>query len=36
MITINVLEGCPYCNNSLEVLNRLGIKYKIVVVGPNQ
>tara|TARA_Y200000002_G_C22070046_1_gene410150 strand:- start:39 stop:335 length:297 start_codon:yes stop_codon:yes gene_type:complete len=36
MITINVLEGCPYCNNSLEVLNKLGVKYKKVVVRPDQ
>ena len=36
MIVINVLEGCPYCNNSLNVLDNFNIKYKKTVVEQNE
>lgn len=36
MIIINVLEGCPYCNNSLRLLDNLGVKYKKVIVNQNE
>lgn len=34
MIIIYVLEGCPYCNNSLKLLKDNKIKHKVIVVDP--
>jgi glutaredoxin len=34
MITIYILETCPYCNNALDLLTKLKIKHKKIVV-PN-
>ncbi len=32
MIVLYVLEGCPYCNNSLQLLKQYKIKHKAIVV----
>jgi glutaredoxin len=32
MIKIYVLEGCPYCNNALRLLEQYRIRHKIIVV----
>jgi glutaredoxin len=34
MIVLYVLEHCPYCNNSLNILKENNIKYKSIIV-PN-
>ena len=34
MIVLYVLNGCPYCNNSLKVLKENKIKHKAIVVAP--
>lgn len=34
MIILYVLDGCPYCNNSLRVLKENKIKHKAIVVAP--
>ena len=36
MIVLYVLEGCPYCNNSLRLLKEYKIKHKSIVVQQNQ
>lgn len=36
MIEVYVLEGCPYCNNTLSLLNASGKKYKKTVVAQNK
>jgi len=33
MIILYVLEGCPYCKNSLEVLKQYKIKHKSILVN---
>ena len=36
MIEVYVLEGCPYCNNTLSLLDNSGKKYKKIVVPYNK
>lgn len=36
MIEVYVLEGCPYCNNTLSLLNNSGKKYKKIIVNDNK
>jgi len=36
MIEVYVLEGCPYCNNALSLLENSGKKYKKIVVSPSK
>ena len=33
MIILYVLEGCPYCNNSLAILKQYKIKHKAIIVN---
>lgn len=32
MLTIYVLEGCPYCADAIKLLNKLKVKYKRVLI----
>jgi glutaredoxin len=36
MIVLYVLEGCPYCNNSLKLLKEYKIKHKAIVVQQDE
>jgi glutaredoxin len=36
MIVLYVLEGCPYCINSLRLLKEYKIKHKSIVVHPSE
>jgi glutaredoxin len=36
MIVLYVLEGCPYCNNSLRLLKEYKIKHKAIIVPINE
>jgi glutaredoxin len=36
MIVLYVLEGCPYCINSINMLNEYNIKYKAIIVQPSE
>ena len=36
MIVLYVLDGCPYCNNSLKLLKEYKIKHKSIVVEQSQ
>ena len=35
MIILYVLEGCPYCNNSISILEKYKLKYKVITVENN-
>jgi glutaredoxin len=36
MIVLYVLQTCPYCNNSLELLKKNNIKHKAIIVPNNE
>jgi len=36
MIVLYVLDGCPYCNNSLKLLKEYKIKHKAIVVKQSE
>ena len=36
MLSIYIIEGCPYCVRAMDTLNDHGVKYTIHVVKPNK
>lgn len=36
MIQIYVLDGCPYCNNALRLLNQYHFQHKITIVESHE
>ena len=36
MFILYVLEGCPYCNNSLALMKKYNIKHKAIIVQPEE
>ena len=36
MLIVNVLESCPFCQKTIEILNNYNLKYKLNIVQNNE
>ena len=36
MLIVNILESCPFCQKTIEILNNYNLKYKLNIVQNNK